>query len=69
MTVNGDSARMALALFAACRDRLPAVLADTHGGHNIRRVKLDADIAYAARLDVTDVVGRVSDGPLRVGRA
>ncbi len=69
VAVNGDAARMALALFAACRDRLPAVLADTHGGRHIRRVKLDADIAYAARSDVTDVVGRVSDGPLRVARA
>lgn len=66
VTVDGDLARMALHLFAACRDRLPAVLADTHGGHNIRRVKLDADIAFAARLDVFEVVGHVSDGPLRV---
>ena len=38
VTVAGDPARMALALFAACRDRLPAVLADTHGGRHIRRV-------------------------------
>jgi 2-phosphosulfolactate phosphatase len=66
VTVDGDLARMALHLFAACRDRLPAVLADTYGGHNIRRVKLDGDITFAARLDVFDVVGRVSDGPLRV---
>ena len=68
VTVNGDSARMALRLFEGCRDRLPSVLSDTHGGHNIRRVKLDADIAFAARLDVFDVVGRVSDNPLRVAR-
>ena len=66
--VHGDTARMALRLFAACRESLPATLTDTHGGRNIRRVKLDADIAFAARLDVTDVVGRVSDGPLRVTR-
>ena len=69
VTVDGDLARMALHLFAACRDRLPAVLADTHGGHNIRRVHLDADIAFAARLDAFDVVGQVSDGPLRVTRS
>ena len=68
VTVHGDLARIALQLFAGCRDRLPAVLADTHGGHNIRRVHLDADITFAARLDVFDVVGRVSDGPLRVAR-
>ena len=68
VTVDGDLARIALQLFQGCRDRLPEVLADTHGGHNIRHVHLDADIAFAARLDVTDVVGRVSDGPLRVTR-
>jgi 2-phosphosulfolactate phosphatase len=68
VSITGDLARIALQLFAACRDRLPATLADTFGGHNIRRVKLDADIAFAARLDVFDVVGRVGDGPLRVTR-
>ncbi len=66
--VNGDFARIALRLFDGCRDRLPAVLADTHGGHNIRRVHLDADITFAARLDVFDAVGVVADGPLRVTR-
>ncbi len=68
VTVDGDLARVALQLFVGCRDRLPAVMADTHGGHNIRHVHLDGDIAFAARLDVFDVVGRVSDGPLRVTR-
>jgi 2-phosphosulfolactate phosphatase len=66
VTIDGDLARIAPELFAGCRDRLPAVLADTFGGHNIRRVHLDADIAFAARLDVFDVVGQVADGPLRV---
>lgn len=61
-----DLARVALRLFAACRDDLPATLGDTFGGHNIRRVKLDADIDFAARLDVFDVVGRVTDAPLRI---
>jgi 2-phosphosulfolactate phosphatase len=63
---DGDLARIARELFIACRDRLPAVLADSYGGHNIRRVHLDADITFAARLDVFNVVGRVLDHPLRV---
>ena len=66
VTVDGDAARIAERLFMACRDDLPATLADSYGGHNIRRVHLDPDIAFAARLDVTDTVGRVADGPLRV---
>jgi 2-phosphosulfolactate phosphatase len=64
--LDGDLARIAVRLFHACRDSLPATLADTFGGHNIRRVHLDADIAFAARLNLLDVVGRVLDGPLRV---
>lgn len=66
--VNGDLARIALRLFEGCRGRLPEVLADTHGGHNIHRVGLDGDVTFAARLDVFDVVGVVADGPLRVVR-
>jgi len=46
----------------------PDVLSDTYGGHNIRRVHLEADIAFAARLNVQDVVGRVIDEPLRAVR-
>ena len=64
--LDGDSARVAIRLFASCRDSLPAVLSDTFGGHNIRRVHLEADIAFAARLNVFEVVGKVVDGPLRV---
>jgi 2-phosphosulfolactate phosphatase len=64
--LDGDLSRIALKLFHACRHSLPAVLADSFGGHNIRRVHLDADIAFAARLNVFDVVGRVTDHPLRV---
>jgi 2-phosphosulfolactate phosphatase len=63
---DGDLSPIALRVFQACGDHLPQVLADTHGGHNIRRVHLDADIAFAARLNVLDVVGRVLDDPLRV---
>jgi 2-phosphosulfolactate phosphatase len=64
--LENDVARVAVKLFGACRDSLPAVLRDTYGGHNIRRVHLDADIAFAARLNVLEVVGRVMDAPLRV---
>jgi len=64
--LENDVARVAVKLFGACRDSLPAVLRDTYGGHNIRRVHLDADIAFAARLSVLEVVGRVMDAPLRV---
>ena len=64
--LENDLSRVAIRLFEACCDSLPVVLADTYGGHNIRRVHLDADIAFAARLNVLDVVGRVIDNPLRV---
>jgi 2-phosphosulfolactate phosphatase len=67
--LNNDLARIAIKLFGACRDSLPAVLADTYGGHNIRRVHLDADITFAARVSVLGLVGRVVDHPLRVVRA
>jgi 2-phosphosulfolactate phosphatase len=63
---DGDLAQIAVRLFQACRDQLPQVLADSFGGHNIRRVHLDPDIAFSARLDVFDLVGRVVNNPLRV---
>jgi 2-phosphosulfolactate phosphatase len=66
LDLTGDLSRIALKLFETCRDNLPAVLADTFGGHNIRRVHLDADIAFAARLNVFDTVGKVQRDPLRV---
>jgi 2-phosphosulfolactate phosphatase len=64
--LENDVARVAVRLFRACRDVLPTVLRDTYGGHNIRRVHLDADIDFAARSNVLEVVGRVFDSPLRV---
>ena len=63
---DGDLSLTAIWLFTACREMLPKLLADTYGGHNIRRVHLDADITFAARLNVIDLVGQVLDGPLRV---
>jgi 2-phosphosulfolactate phosphatase len=64
--LNNDPARMAIKLFESCRENLSAVLADSYGGHNIRRVHLDANIAFAARLDVFGTVGMVQRDPLRV---
>lgn len=63
-----DLARVAERLFIACQNDLPAALRETYGGHNIRRVHLDADIDFAARCDVLPVVGKVLDHPLRVMR-
>ncbi len=64
--LDGDLSRIAITLFNACRNSLPSVLAETFGGHNIRRVHLDADITFAARLNAIDIVGQVLDHPLRV---
>jgi 2-phosphosulfolactate phosphatase len=61
-----DLSRIAVRLFDDCKENLPAVLADTYGGHNIRRVHLEADIAFAARLDVFNTVGKILREPLRV---
>ena len=68
ITYGTDLARVAERLFAACRDDLPATLRETFGGHNIRRVHLDADIDFAAQVDAISVVGKVMDSPLRVVR-
>jgi 2-phosphosulfolactate phosphatase len=59
-----DVARMAHRLFIYCRDNLPTVLRDGQGGRNIHRVGLDADVDFAARLDVFDLVGVVDTGNL-----
>jgi 2-phosphosulfolactate phosphatase len=64
--LTNDLSRIAVRLFDNCKENLPAVLADTYGGHNIRRVHLEADITFAARLDVFNVVGKVLRDPLRV---
>ncbi len=56
---TGDAAQIALHLFDAARNKLPEVLRETTGGRNIRRVQLDDDIIFAARLDVFDEVGQV----------
>jgi 2-phosphosulfolactate phosphatase len=63
LDLRSDRAIIALAAFQSVRDDLPACLRQTHGGHNIRRNKLDPDIALAARLDVFDVVPRLERLP------
>jgi 2-phosphosulfolactate phosphatase len=66
--LESDAARMTLRLFQAARGDLRGALAEAAGGRNVIAAGLDADIDFAARLDVLDVVGRVHDAPLRVAR-
>lgn len=56
---GNDSARMARRLFETCRTDLPRVLADCTGGRNVTAAGLEADIAFAARVDEFDEVGIV----------
>jgi len=63
-----EGALAASSRFAAAMADLPAALAATQSGQNVTRAGLAADIAFAARLDVTDVVGEVKSDPLRVVR-
>jgi 2-phosphosulfolactate phosphatase len=66
--IASDVARMALRLFQACRDQLRQTLITCTGGENVVAVGLEADVDFAARVDVFDVVGVVQAGPLRVVR-
>jgi 2-phosphosulfolactate phosphatase len=61
--LRSDRAIIALAAFQSVREDLLASLRLTHGGHNIRRNRLDPDIALAARVDVFDVVPRLERSP------
>lgn len=64
--VANDTARIARRLFLACKDDLLAVLREAQGGRNNIKVGQDADIAFAARLDVFDIVGAVDTKSLIV---
>ncbi len=66
LVLENDCARMALRLFQSVRNDLREALAGTTGGQNVLAVGLEADIDFAARLDVIPIVGRVSSNPLRV---
>jgi len=68
VTHESDLARMAVWLFRGARGDFRAALAEGSGGRNVVLAGLAADIDFAARFDVFDVVGRVKDGPLRVER-
>lgn len=65
---ESDVARMAVRMFRGAKDDLRSALAEGAGGRNVIAAKLEADIDFAARLNVLDVVGRVYDAPLRVVR-
>jgi 2-phosphosulfolactate phosphatase len=65
----GDVARMARQLFLSAASSLPAVLRDCQGGRNIRKVGLDPDIDFAARLDVFNLVGVVDPSNLAIRTA
>jgi 2-phosphosulfolactate phosphatase len=64
--IVGDPARIALRMFRGCRADPRAALLDAQGGRNVLAAALPEDIAFAARLNAFDVVGRVLDEPLRV---
>jgi len=49
--------------FAGVRGNLPGALRQTYGGHNNLRVGLGADVEFAARLDVFDVVAKIAGTP------
>jgi len=61
-----DTPVLARYLFQAKAGDLAGALAQGRGGKNVLAAGLPEDIAYAARLNVIDVVGRVYEGPLRV---
>jgi 2-phosphosulfolactate phosphatase len=53
-------------LFRDASFDLPKTLSETRGGQNVIRVGLQADVDFAARVDILNVVGVVHDHPLRV---
>ena len=55
-----DGARIAMTLFHAAKNDLPAILRSGQGGQNLLRAGLEEDIEFCARLNVLDVVGVVS---------
>jgi 2-phosphosulfolactate phosphatase len=62
--VPGTDAVLAarFAFSAVCKD-LPGALRQTYGGHNNLRVGLGADIDFAARLNVLNVVAKIAGTP------
>ena len=66
--VANDSARIARNLFAVCKENLVKTLYDTQGGRNNIKVHYEADIDFAARLDVFDFAPVVGLPELVIGR-
>lgn len=65
---RSPEAELAVAQFTAARDRgLPAVLAATSSGRELRADGFAADVELAADLDVSAAVPRLHDGFLRAG--
>jgi len=63
---GSDVAGSALVSFQAARDDLGTLLRETEGGRNVIDAGLEADIDFAARLSVLDVVGIAAGDPLAV---
>ena len=68
LRLESDIARMSARLFEGARADLRSALADAQGGRNVIAAGLEADIAFASRLNALDTVGVVKGEPLRVVR-
>ena len=64
-----DTPHIAQRLFSGCKDNLPAALRETLAARHIIAADLTADIDYAARLDVLDVVCAVDGRNLLITAA
>lgn len=60
--LESDVARVAVRLFEGARGDLLGALAEAQGGRNVVAVGLEADVAFAARLNAVPVVGGVEEG-------
>jgi 2-phosphosulfolactate phosphatase len=67
--ICNDTPHIAQHLFLACRENLPAALRETLAASHIIAADLAADIDYAARLDVMDVVCAVDGRNLLITAA
>ncbi len=59
-----DAARMSRRLFLAVAADLPTALRDCQGGRNVTKAGLEADIDFAARLDIFDFAAAVDTSTL-----
>jgi 2-phosphosulfolactate phosphatase len=64
-----DSAAIASTLFETFEKSLPQTLRNTHGGRNVIAAGLEADIDFAARLNVMEIVADVDPRTLTATRA